>query len=65
MGMDSETLELLALWRELPAESKARMLEKARYVALSAGLEKAPEFEPLFEQPAVDSVSAKQPRSRG
>jgi hypothetical protein len=58
MGMDSETLELLTLWRELPAESKARMLEKARYVALSAGLEKAPEFEPLFE-PAVDSVSEK------
>jgi hypothetical protein len=56
MGMDSETLELLTLWRGLPAESKARMLEKARYVALSAGLEKAPEFVPLFEQPATNSV---------
>lgn len=59
MGMDSETLELLTLWRELPAGSKARMLEKARYVALSAGLEKAPEFEPLFEQPVADPVSEK------
>lgn len=59
MGMDSETLELLTLWRGLPAESKARMLEKARFVALSAGLEKAPEFVPLFEQPAADSASEK------
>jgi hypothetical protein len=58
MGMDSETLELVTLWRGLPAGSKARMLEKARYVALSAGLEKAPEFEPLFELPADDSTSA-------
>jgi hypothetical protein len=57
--MDSETLELLALWRELSAESKARMLEKARYVALSAGLEKTPEFEPLFELPPAESVSKK------
>ena len=57
MRMDSETLELLTLWRGLPAESKARMLEKARYVALAAGLEKAPEFEPLFEQSAVDCSS--------
>lgn len=56
MGMDSETLELLTLWRGLPAESKARMLEKARYVALSAGLEKAPEFVPLFEQSASNSA---------
>jgi hypothetical protein len=59
MGMDSETLELLTLWRGLPAESKARMLEKARYVALSAGLEKAPEFEPLFELPVADSAPEK------
>jgi hypothetical protein len=57
MGIDSETLELLILWRKLSAESKARMLEKARYVALSAGLEKTPEFEPLFELPADDSVN--------
>jgi hypothetical protein len=27
------------------------MLEKARYVALAAGLEKTPEFEALFECP--------------
>ena len=54
MGIDSEAQELLALWRELPAESKARMLEKARCVALSAGLEKTPEFEALFELPAAD-----------
>jgi hypothetical protein len=59
MGMDSETLELLTLWRELPAQSKARMLEKARYVALSAGLENTPEFEPLFELLARDSVTKK------
>ena len=57
MGMDSETLELLNLWRGLPAESKARMLEKARVVALAAGLEKTPEFEALFELPAGDAVS--------
>ena len=57
MGMDSETLELLTLWRELSAASKARLLEKARYVALSAGLENTPEFEPLFELLAPDSVS--------
>jgi len=57
MGIDSETLELLTLWRELPAESKARMLEKARLVALAAGLENTPEFEPLFEPPAGDFVS--------
>lgn len=59
MGMDGETLELLNLWRGLSAESKARMLEKARYVALAAGLEKTPEFEALFERPAPDSVSEK------
>ena len=59
MGMGSETVELLTLWRGLPAESKARMLEKARFVALSAGLEKAPEFVPLFELPAADSASEK------
>jgi hypothetical protein len=56
MGIDSETLELLTLWRALPAASKARMLEKARYVALAAGLEKTPEFAVLFEQPATESV---------
>ena len=55
MGMDSETLELLTLWRELPVQSRARMLERARYVALAAGLENTPEFEPLFKQPAGDS----------
>jgi len=43
----------------LSAESKARLLEKARYVALAAGLEKTPEFEALFELPAADSVSEK------
>ena len=59
MGMDSETLQLLTLWRGLPAESQARMLEKARYVALSAGLEKAPEFVPLFEQPVSNSAGEK------
>lgn len=57
MGMDSETVELLNLWRGLSAESKARMLEKARYVALAAGLEKTPEFEALFEGPVADSGS--------
>jgi hypothetical protein len=57
MGMDSETLELLTLWRELPVQSRARMLERARYVALAAGLENTPEFEPLFELLAPDSVS--------
>ena len=57
MGMDSETLELLNLWRALSAESKARMLEKARYVALAAGLEKTPEFAALFDSSAADSVS--------
>lgn len=57
MGMDSETRELLILWRALSAGSKARLLEKARYVALSAGLEKTPEFEPLFEPHAHDLVS--------
>jgi hypothetical protein len=59
MGMDSETLELLNLWRALSAESKARMLEKARYVALAAGLEKTPEFAALFDPSAADSVSDK------
>jgi len=57
MGIDSQTLELLTLWRELSDESKARLLEKARYVALSAGLENTPEFEPLFELPAGDAQS--------
>jgi hypothetical protein len=49
MGMDSKSRELLTLWRELPLEAKIRMLEKARYVALAAGLEKTPEFQALFE----------------
>ena len=57
--MDSETQELLNLWRALSPESKARLLEKARSVALAAGLEKTPEFEALFEQPAADTVSEK------
>ena len=48
MGMDSKTRELLTLWRELSLESKARVLEKRRYVALAAGLEKTPDFETLF-----------------
>jgi hypothetical protein len=55
MGIDSETLELLTLWRQLSAEAKARMLEKARYVALSAGLEKTPEFAALFELPPAEA----------
>ena len=59
MGMDSETLELLNLWRGLSAEAKARMLEKARYVALAAGVEKTPEFEAFFALPASDSLSEK------
>jgi hypothetical protein len=59
MGMDSESLELLTLWRELAPHAKTRMLEKARYVALAAGLEKTPEFEALFDPPAVDSDSYK------
>jgi len=57
--MDSETQELLNLWRALSAQSKARLLEKARYVALAAGLENTPEFAALFERPAADSVSGK------
>jgi hypothetical protein len=57
MGIDSETQELLNLWRGLSAESKARLLEKARAVALAAGLERTPEFEALFGQPAADPVS--------
>jgi hypothetical protein len=57
--MDNEALELLNLWRRLPPEAKARMLEKARYVALAAGLEKTPEFEALFELSASDTVSEK------
>jgi len=57
--MDSETQELLNLWRALSAESKARLLEKARSVALAAGLEKTPEFEALFERPAADTVGEK------
>ena len=59
MGMDSETRELLTLWRDLPKQAKARMFEKARYLALSAGLEKTPEFEAFFELPArgLDSDS--------
>ena len=59
MGMDSETRELLTLWRELPPHAKARMLEKARYVALAAGLENTPEFEALFAGPAADFDSRK------
>ena len=47
--MDSKTRELLTLWRELPPEAKTRMLEKARCVALAAGLENTPEFQALFE----------------
>ena len=57
--MDSETQELLNLWRALSADSKARLLEKARYVALAAGLEKTPEFAALFERSAADTVSGK------
>ena len=57
MGMDSETRELLTLWRDLSPEAKARMFEKARYLALSAGLEKTPEFEAFFEPPARDFAS--------
>jgi hypothetical protein len=59
MGMDSETRELLTLWRELPPEGKARMLERARYVALTAGLEKTPEFAALFELFTADFESDK------
>ena len=59
MDVDSETLELLTLWRELSAKSKARMLEKARHLARSAGLENTPEFEPLFDLPAGDSAIKK------
>jgi hypothetical protein len=59
MGMDSESLELLTLWRELAPQAKARMLEKARYVARAAGLDKTPEFEALFDLPAADSDSYK------
>lgn len=58
MGMDSKTRELLTLWRELSPEAKARMLEKARYVALAAGLEKTPEFEALFELPAAETLAS-------
>jgi len=54
MGMDSKTRELLTLWRDLSPEAKARMFEKARYLALSAGLEKTPEFEVFFERPGAD-----------
>jgi hypothetical protein len=59
MDMDSETQELLNLWRALSAQSKARLLEKARYVALAAGLEKTPEFEALFERAAADTGGEK------
>ena len=52
MGIDSETLELLTLWRQLSGQAKARMLEKARFVAISAGLDKTPEFAALFESVA-------------
>jgi hypothetical protein len=51
MGMDSKARELLALWHELSPEAKVRLLEKARYVAIAARLEKTPEFEALFELP--------------
>ena len=54
MGMDSKTRKLLTLWRDLSPEAKARMFEKARYLALSAGLEKTPEFEAFFELPTRD-----------
>jgi len=57
MGMDSETHELLTLWRDLSPRAKARMFEKARYLALSAGLEKTPEFEVFFELLAGDFAS--------
>jgi hypothetical protein len=57
--MDSKTRALLTLWRELSPQAKARMLEKARYVALATGLENTPEFEALFELPAADSDSYK------
>ncbi len=59
MGMDSETRELLRLWRELSPEGKGRWLEKARYVALTAGVENTPEFEALFEVPTADLDSDK------
>ena len=59
MGMDSETRELLRLWHELPPQAKTRMLEKARYVALAAGLEKTLEFEALFELPVANFDSDK------
>jgi hypothetical protein len=59
MGMDSKACELLTLWRELSPKAKARMLERARYVALATGLEKTPEFEALFERPAADTDSYK------
>lgn len=55
MGIDSKTRELLTLWREPSPEAKTRMLEKRRYVALAAGLEKTPEFQALFKLPAADS----------
>jgi hypothetical protein len=54
MGMDSETRELLTLWHELSPDGKARMLERARCVALAAGLERTAEFAVLFERPAAD-----------
>ena len=57
--MDSETRELLTLWRELPPEGKARMLEKARCVALTAGMENTPEFKALFGLPTADFDSDK------
>jgi hypothetical protein len=59
MGIDSKTRELLTLWRELSPQAKIRMLEKARCVALAAGLEKTPEFAALFEVPVADSDSDK------
>jgi len=52
--MDSETRQLLTLCRELSPERKTRMLEKARWVALTAGLEETPEFEALYELPTAD-----------
>jgi hypothetical protein len=54
MGMDSETRELLTLWRDLSPEAKARMFAKARYLALAAGLENTPEFAAFFELPKRD-----------
>jgi hypothetical protein len=56
MGMDSKTLELQTLWRELSPEAKARMLEKARYVALTRlGWKRHLSLRRSFELPAAYS----------